>query len=194
MDRYQIEAAISQASRDELQKMFGESWFNEIVPDARLMVGCGQGSKLHLEGDVAVHTGLVFDAIRSVSRQRLGREPTFIELLSAVLHDCRKPATRRDTGDGGVEFPGHERLAAEEVPAIGARLGLAPEEIEQLYFLVAFHGDVHGWPQLSEDERSSLKSSQWITSLALLQEADAKSCRLLDGGHLPVYWEQMTAT
>lgn len=191
MDRNLIETSILQASGEELQHIFAEPWFNEVVPDARLMLGCGQGNLVHLEGDVAIHTGLVFDTIRLVSMARLGREPSFVELLSAVLHDCRKPATRQEMGDGGVEFPGHERLAAQEIPAIGARIGLSSQEVEQLYFLVAFHGDVHGWPKLSEEARSTLKSSRWITSLALLQEADARSCLLVNGDHLPVYWEEM---
>ncbi|MBN8550003.1 MAG: hypothetical protein J0M12_11865, partial [Deltaproteobacteria bacterium] len=126
-----------------------------------------------------------------VARARLGREATFIERLSAVLHDVRKPASRRAFEDGSVDFPGHEALGAKEVPGIAKTLGLSERETAQLHFLVARHGDAHGVPVLSPQELQELTSSPWAESLALLQEADARSCILLDGSHLPIFWNEL---
>jgi hypothetical protein len=144
------------------------------------MIGCGQGSTTHLEGDVAVHTGLVLDNIKQTSITRTGEPPTFVQLLSAVLHDCRKPATRVVDEDGAVRFPGHEAAAASEICEISQRIGLMASEAEELHFLVAQHGNAHGWLELNDNIRNEIRASPWIIGLALLQEADAKSCLIME--------------
>jgi hypothetical protein len=191
LHRDSLSSLFNRIDGRQLQNVFEEPWFNRLVPNAAKMLGCGQGSVVHLEGDVAVHTGAVFDAIGEVAVRRLGRGADFIEKLSAVLHDCRKPATRVDNGDGSVSFPGHEALAADEVPAIAKRLRMTTEEANRLEFIVRHHGDVHGWPDLAEEVKASLRSSPYFTSLALLQEADALCCILPGGVHLAVYWDDM---
>lgn len=189
----QLQQFLNFCTREELIQAFGEEWLNDLIPDAKLMLGCGQGTKLHLEGDVAVHTSFVFENIKKVAQTRLGRSADYIERLSAVLHDVRKPATRLPLPDGGVDFPGHEAKAAAEVPAIAKRLGLSSSDTEKLYFLVAQHGMAHGFPNLSPQQKAELTLSPWAESLALLQEADARSCIFPDGSHLPVYWDNFIA-
>lgn len=191
-NRDSLATLLSRIDGANLQRLFTAPWFNELIPDAALMVGCGQGNVAHLEGDVAVHTGKVFDAIERGAQARLGRSADFIERLAAVLHDCRKPATRLDRGDGRVNFPGHEALAADLVPSIADKLGLTAEEGARLEFVVRNHGTVHHWPTLPDTTKAELKSSPFFTTLTLLQEADAVSNLLPGGGHLPVYWDAMT--
>ena len=188
-----VEDFLATCSRADLERAFKEPWFNELFPRICDLVGCDQGTKVHLEGDAAVHTAMVFENVATTAHARLGRAPDFIERLSAVLHDLRKPATRDPQPDGGVFFPGHEALVAEEIPAIAESLGLSKADSERLRFVVGRHGDAHGFPHLPNEERAAIASSPWILSLAILQEADAKSCLLTGGSHLPVYWDELLA-
>ena len=189
--RLQMEQLVfSDANR--FHSSFTEPWLNEIIPQVERMVGCGQGTLQHLEGDVAVHTALVFENLLQAARVRLRREADFVERLSVLLHDLRKPAVRREREDGSVSFPEHEALAAAEVPAIAARIGLTMAESEKLQFLVARHGDAHSWAKISQVMRDELRASPFAESLALLQEADARSCLFPDGSHLPIFWAEIT--
>ncbi len=144
-----------------------------------------------MEGDVAIHTSLVFEHMNECAKTRLGRDPDFVERLSVLLHDLKKPESRVDDGDGGVTFPGHEKLAALEVPTIAGRLGLTEEEEAKLYFLVAEHGEASRFLALPEDTQGRLWDSPFLESLALLQEADALSCIKPDGTPKSVYWDLM---
>ncbi len=185
-------AALLQGAPAAIAEALAAPWLNDLVPNVALMIGCGQGGVTkHLEGDCAEHTILVISNTVEVARRRLGREPDFIELLSALLHDLCKPATRVERADGEVSFPGHEALSAAEVPAIARRLELDKSETERLHFVVARHGDAHRWQELNAELRSELTASPYRESLAILQEADARSCLFPDGGHLPVFWEEL---
>jgi hypothetical protein len=193
LSRYHLEELLQSIDGQGLLILFSQRWFNDLIPGAKLMLGCSQGKTKHLEGDVAVHTSLVFDNIKTASVNRLSRKANYLELLSAIIHDFRKPACQKILEDNQVTFPNHEELAAKELINIYTNLFLTKEELEQLYFVIFNHGLVHNWPRLSKDQKSGLVSSDWITHLALLQEADAKSCYLFDGTHLPVYWESMVS-
>ncbi len=182
---------LTRINGERLQKLFNEPWFNDLIPDARTMIGCTQGTAAHLEGDVAVHTALVFDTLDEVTARRLNRRPDFIEKLSVVLHDLRKPATRVDHGEGRVGFPGHEQLSAAEVLPLAHKLGLSEQETERLDYIVRYHGDAHSWPTLSAEAKDRLRSSPYFESLAVLQEADALSCYLPNGARLAVHWDEM---
>jgi len=187
-----MQAIDSLRSASDLLPLLSNESFNSIIPGASKMIGCDQGTIAHLEGDVARHTALVFENISLVAQQRLGRDADFIEKLSALLHDLKKPDTRSPRPDGGVSFPQHEELAAREVPAIGARLELSPTDITRLEFAVRYHGDAHHWTTLTPEQRRELQGSPYFLGLALLQEADARSCMMPGGGHIAVYWNEMT--
>lgn len=190
--RSKLEELLCRSNGHSLQAEFNEPWLNDLIPGMNLLADCDQGTAAHLEGNVAIHTGLVFDNLLTVCQQRLNRSPDFIERLSVLLHDCRKPQTRAPQSGGKVSFPGHEELAACEVPRLAEVLKLSEEEAGRLHFLVARHGDAHTWKDLSASVRAELLVSPWIISLALIQEADARSCILGDGSHLPVFWEELT--
>ena len=189
--RGRFQHLLIHADAPALLAAFAQPWFNEIVPGAEQMIGCGQGTTKHLEGDVAEHTALVFENLLKVAVRRLGREADFVERLAVVLHDLRKPAVRVDRGGGDIAFPGHEALAAKDVSVIGEYLGLSISAIERLHFLVARHGDAHSWEEIGEEGRMELRASPFAESLALLQEADALSCLFPDGSHLPIYWNEI---
>ena len=192
--RAELESALANATPERVVRLLQEPWLNTVAPGASKMCGCDQGTKKHLEGDVAIHTGLVVANLIEGTFTRTGRPPTFIELCAALLHDFKKPATRLALSEGEVSFPGHEEAAAIEIPGIADRLGLTPLEAEELYFLVAYHGEVHGWIELPAQRQAQLRKSPWFPGLARLQEADAKSLLFSDGSHFTVYYNDMILT
>ncbi|MBX7145615.1 MAG: hypothetical protein K1X79_14280 [Oligoflexia bacterium] len=191
--REELSTFLATCSRESLLQAFGQPLLAGIFPGIHRILVCDQGPFVHLEGNVAIHTALVFQNLFPVSRQRLGRDPDFIERLACVWHDGCKPDTRFVDTDGSVSFPGHEAMAATMVPKIAASLSLSELEESKLHYMIANHGIVHSYPGLSPEQRAEISSSPWIRSLAVLQEADAKSCILPGGGHLPVYSELMLA-
>ena len=189
--RQRLENFLRDCDGLKLQNEFKTKWLNDIIPEINLLEDCLQGTKKHLEGNVAIHTGLVFDNLKYITKIRLNREPDFIENFAVVLHDSRKPQTKVIKEDGAVCFPNHEELAAQEVPRISLLLELKEEESKKLEYLVANHGLVYNWPNLQIEIRQELKKSPWINSLAILQEADAISCLLPNKMHLPIFYQQI---
>ncbi len=189
--RRKLENFLSRCSSRELHHEFSEPWLNEILPGLSKTINCSQGQLSHLEGDVARHVVLVFENLKKTAATRLEREPDFIERLAVLVHDLKKPECAVSTPEGGVNFPGHEMKAAQEVPAISKKLDLSRDEEDRLYFMVAYHGETHGFPKLSSSRQEELKRSPWIESLALIHEADALSCHLKGGGNKESYWNKL---
>ena len=188
LEGIQLESFLVRSRAATLRRALSEDWLNAIFPDIRLLIGCDQGADLHLEGDAATHTVLVCMALPIFARRYLDREPDFVERLAALMHDWRKPMCRRNA-HLGPPFPGHEAQAAAFTPLLAQRLGLSSAEQERLHFVVAWHGLAHEHPYLSRSEQERLVASPHWASLALLQAADAHSCWLPGGGHLPIHWE-----
>lgn len=186
-----LEKFLTRCSREELRRAFSEPWMNRVIPGLDALENCDQGTVAHLEGNVAIHTALVFENLFIVCQERLGRKPTFVEQLSVLFHDWRKPQTRYEPNPGEVSFPGHEERAARELVPIAKALGLSKYEVDQLVFIVGRHGDAHAYPSLSNAKQQELSSSTWKTSLALLQDADARSVLSPDGAQLPIYWNEI---
>lgn len=188
LEGVKLEGFLAKSRAATLRRALVEDWLNDLIPDIRRLVGCNQGTNLHLEGDAATHTVLVCTALPLFARRYLDREPDFVEQLAALIHDWKKPVCRRHVGHG-MPFPGHDACAAAEVPLLAMRLGLSAAERERLHFVVANHGVAHEFPYLSNSERQHLVSSKYWASLGLLQAADAYSCWCPGGGHLPIHWE-----
>lgn len=186
-----LDQFLSACTKEDLHNAFSAAWLNELIPGIGEIVGCDQGNKNHLEGDVAVHTALVFEKMAAISHERLAREPDFIEKVAVLLHDLKKPQTHTEDGEGGVTFPDHEALSAEAVGPLSTLLELPREEKDRLYFIVYHHGNAHSFEKLTPEEQQQLQSSPFAQSLALLQAADALSCVRPDGTHLPVYWDEI---
>jgi hypothetical protein len=175
-------------TRDQLLGAMSEDWLNAILPGICDCVGCSQGTDRHFEGDVAMHTALVFTNLLDVSREQLKREADFVERLAALMHDWKKPPVRVAHDDGSVGFPDHESRAAAAVPEVANRLGLSDEESAKLLFLVGEHGAFHDFPKLRREKQEELRSSPYCASACALQVADALSCLLRNRDHLPVHW------
>lgn len=187
-DGKRLEGFLATCRGSTLRRALTEEWLNTLIPGIRLLVGCEQGDDIHLEGDVATHTVMVCMAAPIFARRYLDRELDFIERLAMLIHDWKKPVCRRNP-QTKPPFPGHEALAAAEIPVLAQRIGLSLAEVEQLDFVVANHGLVHEFPYLPSAKRRWLASSPHWTSLGLLQAADAYSCWCPGGGHLPIHWE-----
>ena len=113
-----------------------------MAPLLTALAGCPQHHAWHAEGDVAVHTRMVREALESI--------PAFVALpeseqnilrLAAALHDVGKPDTTR-MEDGIWRSPGHGRRGAELVWGRWWRHGyrMPPEERAQVLALVRYHG------------------------------------------------------
>lgn len=189
--RNQLEQFLVHANGETVYRELGSPWLNDLIPGLAALLTCDHGTQRHLEGDVARHTALVYTNMLETAERRYARRPEFVELLSVLLHDLRKPDTRTPHPDGDVTFPGHEMLAGGDADRLSARLKLTPDETACLSYLVRRHGDAHSWPALSEEQRLELAKSPWLPSLALLQEADALSCILPGGSTMPVYFREM---
>jgi hypothetical protein len=186
--RHRLELFMKYAAALDLINAFTSDWLNELFPGTSRIVGCTQGVENHSEGDVAIHTAMVFENLLQVCRCDLGREADFIERLAAIIHDWKKPDSRIEDENGSIAFPGHEELANSELSMVGNTLELNALELSKLRFLVAEHGNAHGFENLSPEKQISLRGDANIESLCAFQKADAMSCHCIDGGHLPVKW------
>lgn len=75
-----------------------------ILPEMEALKGCDQPPQFHPEGDVWVHTRLMLSLLPEVVSAPL--------VLSVLLHDIAKPATRTIDETGRIRFNGHDDLGA----------------------------------------------------------------------------------
>lgn len=104
---------------------------------------CPQDPRFHAEGNVAVHTRLVLDALRAL--------PAYAELplrdrrlldYAAVFHDCGKPPCTQMEPDGAITSRGHSLKGAYRAQAALFQDGghpFTPAETRELFALVRFH-------------------------------------------------------
>ncbi|HUP41224.1 MAG TPA: HD domain-containing protein [Vicinamibacterales bacterium] len=95
---------------------------DQLFPELKALVGCGQEHEWHPEGDVWVHTLQVIDQ----ARQRiddLDRADQLIVMLGAVTHDFGKPATTAFL-DGRIRSINHEEEGVAPASAFLDRLNI----------------------------------------------------------------------
>ncbi|MBL9114748.1 MAG: CCA tRNA nucleotidyltransferase [Verrucomicrobiaceae bacterium] len=102
-----------------------------ILPEILDLAGCTQPPQFHPEGDVFVHTRLMLSFLKDQSSLPL--------VLSVLLHDIAKPATRSVDPDGRIRFNGHDRLGATMAEGILRRLKFPNDVIEPVVEAVANH-------------------------------------------------------
>jgi len=130
------------ASRDPvagLAAMEGLGLFDTLLPEVGEMRGVVQGPNHHL--DVYGHTVEVLEGVLRIESElerfvgdHAGEVAALLDeplaggvtrstglRLAALLHDCAKPATRKEA-DGFISFRGHDREGAESVLGVFARL------------------------------------------------------------------------
>ncbi|MCB1228459.1 MAG: CCA tRNA nucleotidyltransferase, partial [Verrucomicrobiales bacterium] len=103
-----------------------------ILPEILDLQGCEQPPQFHPEGDVYVHTRLMLS--------HLEPDASLTLVLSVLLHDIAKPATRSwDETAGRARFNGHDALGAEMAETILRRLKYPNEVIHAVVDAVAVH-------------------------------------------------------
>ena len=103
-----------------------------VLPEILALHGCDQPPEFHPEGDVLVHTRLMLD--------HLAADASLPLVLSVLLHDIAKPATRTvDADSGRIRFNGHDQLGATMAEQILRRLKYSNEVIEAVVAAVAHH-------------------------------------------------------
>lgn len=95
----------------------------------------------HAEGDVAVHTCMVLDALRQdAAFAALGEQEKEILWAAALLHDVEKRSTTVQEPDGRISAKGHARKGAQTARRILYKDEPAPFAIrEQIWGLVQHH-------------------------------------------------------
>ena len=183
---------LKEAGEAEVHARICSGELDWIVPGLQVTSGCSQGTKKHLEGDVALHTAKVFSNLIRIASEDPEATIDEMDLLAVLLHDVDKPGTREEDAEGDVHFPGHEEKAADRVPETAARLKLTPEQTEKLNFLVREHGKSHMFPRLAPEEQRRLATSPYWRNLRLLQKADAISWYLTSDSstHGEVFWDE----
>ena len=102
-----------------------------ILPEMEALKGCDQPPQFHPEGDVWVHTRLMLSLLPETVSTPL--------VLSVLLHDIAKPATKTIDGTGRIRFNGHDDLGAEMTGHILRRLKFSNDIIEATVEAVLLH-------------------------------------------------------
>lgn len=130
----------------------------------------------HAEGNVAVHTQMVLQALVSLpAYQLLDAQAKEILWTAALLHDVEKRSTTVTDNEGRISSPGHAKRGAQTTRLILYRDLVTPFAIrEQVVALVRYHG-LPIWIFEKEDPLKTLIRTSFEVNtewLALLARAD----------------------
>jgi poly(A) polymerase len=110
-------------------KLMSDSGILEVIlPEIAAMQGVQQPPQFHPEGDVFVHTCLMFE---------LSQERSETLALEILLHDVGKPPTF--TVKERIRFDGHADLGAKMAEEICRRLRISNQQIEEVVDVVKDH-------------------------------------------------------
>jgi len=143
----------------------------------RDMEGVIQDPEHHAEGDVAIHTRMVLDALLTLDGFKM-LLPQDQEILwaAALLHDVEKRSTTVREEDGSVTSRGHARKGAMTTRLLLYTDYPAPFHIrEQVVNLVRYHG-LPLWAIEKEDPAKAVIEASLVVNtrlLAILARADA---------------------
>ena len=106
------------------------------------MEGVPQSPIYHAEGDVAIHTKMVLEALLALEEyQQLEGQSQAILFAAALLHDVEKRSTTVIEDDGQITSKGHAKRGALTARALLYRQHKTPFIIkEQISNLVRYHG------------------------------------------------------
>lgn len=140
------------------------------------MQGVPQSPVHHAEGDVALHTQMVLQALTGLAAyQELPEAAQDILWMAALLHDVEKRSTTFTDADGDVVSPGHAKKGAVSARHIlFTQFDIPFADREQIVHLVRYHG-LPLWLMHKPDPRKALleASLQVNTAwLAMLATAD----------------------
>lgn len=139
----------------------------------RDLEGVVQSPVFHAEGDVAVHTQMVVEALTALpAYQQLSEQAQEILFAAALLHDVEKRSTTVVEADGTITSRGHARKGAYTARQVLYRGVPAPFWIkEAVAKLVRYHGLPIWIFEKPEPEKALFKASlevntQWLSLLA----------------------------
>ncbi|MES2705973.1 MAG: CCA tRNA nucleotidyltransferase [Verrucomicrobiota bacterium] len=149
-----------------------------ILPEMEALKGCTQPPEFHPEGDVWVHTRLMLSL--------LPEQVSVPLVLSVLLHDIAKPATRTvDDGENGrIRFNGHDKLGAEMTEVILRRLKFSNEIIGDTVEAVANHMKFQHVQGMRVAKLKRFLASPTISDQLALHRVDCLGCHgMLDNWH-----------
>lgn len=140
------------------------------------MHGVPQSPVHHAEGDVAVHTQMVLQAVEQLPEYRaLPAQEQEILWASALMHDVEKRSTTFVDEEGHIVSPGHAKKGALTARQILYRDFAAPFAIrEEIVGLVRYHGLPLWVFEKPDPVKALLKASLEVNTelLAMLAKAD----------------------
>lgn len=143
----------------------------------RDMEAVPQDPVYHAEGNVAIHTSMVLDALQHLEGYRsLPAQQQEILWAAALLHDVEKRSTTVHEADGSITSKGHSKKGAMTARAILYTQQPTPFAIrEQIVQLVRFHGQPIWAIERREPARTVIETSLMMDTqlLSLLARADA---------------------
>jgi hypothetical protein len=124
-----------------------------------------QSTTWHPEGDVLVHTKVVFN------RALKSRDINII--LAAFFHDLGKVDTTEPNGKGGFSAHGHELVSCDLVKY--SRLAIIGFKADPniVYWLVRNHMRVKYIDDMSKNKKKELTDHQWFPLLSTLAACDS---------------------
>lgn len=133
------------------------------------MHGVPQSPVHHAEGDVAIHTQMVLDALTALpGYQALPIAQQQILWMSALLHDVEKRSTTIIDAEGNISSPGHAKKGAMRARHILFReFELDFHSREQVVHLVRYHG-LPLWIMEKPDPRKALLEAALHVDMQLL--------------------------
>jgi poly(A) polymerase len=176
-----LKTAVSGGLAPFVESLRVRGVLGKLFPEFLPMIGCGQDSLYHSEGDVWVHTLAV-----------MTHAPLTPELqLAALLHDTGKPATRETRGER-VSFILHEKVSTEIASQWLEKWKFPKQLRERVLALVALHlrgGDAVAWKSARPARKLRRDAGPALDELLQLIEADSRASRGPDGQarleHLP---------
>jgi putative nucleotidyltransferase with HDIG domain len=141
----------------------------DVQPWARDMAACPQDAQWHAEGDVWVHTKMVFAELERLPEwDALDGDSQLKLVFTALFHDAGKPATTAtDPVSGRTHSPKHALVGVEIARRVLRSLGCPLDIREEIIGLVRYHGRP---PYLLEkvDTAYEIISLSWLVNHQLL--------------------------
>lgn len=147
------------------------------------LAACPQDPRHHAEGDVAVHTRLVLEAMTAdPAFQERSPEDRDVLFAAALLHDIGKPSVTRRDPDGAITSPGHSVRGAILARRILWRLSVPFAAREQIVALVRNHQRPFHLIDRADARRLAIETSQTARCdlLMILANSDARGRICLD--------------
>ena len=174
--------------RDELENMFcnvnavralkllkSSGILGIWLPEVDVLAGVEQSPKYHPEGDVWVHTLLMFEKSGVLNDKTLA--------WSILLHDIGKKPAFSLGSDNVPHFYGHEAMGADMIPAIAERLHFSREMADAVEHAVRYHMRFASVMEMREAKLKRLMAEKYFIMELELHRLDCLCSNGLMGGY-----------